>query len=140
MFKRVAKHSKEVFSAVAIGVLIAIISAVILEYIYSVKAPNETVLFSEGIHANSKVPQLWSDHKLLNIPSNKCASNGQLILKGLGFNSVIQNNQYIYGNFDGNRAVIKCVDLAEKSFVYIAVAGSNVKQVEKLRNEISWKL
>ena len=63
-----------------------------------------------------------------------------MILETLGFASIIKNDKYVYGNLDGNRATIKCVDLSGKSFVYTAVAGSNIKLVEKIRNKISWQL
>ncbi|MFW1951761.1 hypothetical protein [Acinetobacter beijerinckii] len=48
----------------------------------------------------------------------------------------MQNQYYVYGNSQNNRAAVKCVDLDQQSFVYAMVAGEDVKQVEKLRNQI----
>lgn len=85
-------------------------------------------------------PQLWSHHKLLNETPELCAEKGVSILNSLGFKSVVKNGNYVYGNFSSNRAAIKCVTVNKQTFVYTAVAGADVKLVEKLRNEISWKL
>jgi hypothetical protein len=138
--KLLISHSKEIISAIIAGVIIAIISTLILDYIYSETGPDEAVFLSGVENNKNSVPQLWSHHKQLNISASQCASNGQLILERLGFSSIVKNENYIYGNFNGNRAVIKCVEMSEKSFVYTAVAGADVALVEKLRNEISWKL
>jgi len=86
------------------------------------------------------IPQLWSHHKQLDISSEQCATNGVDILNSLGFSSVVQNGNYVYGNFNYNRATIKCVNVADRTFVYTAVAGKDVTQVEQLRNQIAWKL
>lgn len=85
-------------------------------------------------------PHLWSDHKELNESVEMCAIKGESILSSLGFKSVVKNGNYVYGNFNDNRAAIKCVKVSGKTFVYVAVAGPEVKLVEKLRNEIVWKL
>jgi hypothetical protein len=85
-------------------------------------------------------PQLWSHHILLEESPALCADKGVSILNSLGFKSVVKNGNYAYGNFTNNRAAIKCVSVNNKTFVYTAVAGSDVKLVEKLRNEIAWKL
>ncbi|WP_448547878.1 hypothetical protein [Thalassotalea fusca] len=85
-------------------------------------------------------PQLWSHHKQLNESPAVCAQKGVQILNSLGFTSVVKNGNYVYGNHSQNRAAIKCVTAYEKTFVYLAVAGADVKLVEKLRNQISWKL
>lgn len=85
-------------------------------------------------------PQLWSHHKLLKETPELCAVKGVSILNSLGFKSVVKNGNYVYGNFSNNRATIKCVKFNKQTFVYTAVAGADVKVVEKLRNEISWKL
>lgn len=86
------------------------------------------------------IPQVWSHHKLLKETPELCAVKGASILKSLGFKSIVTNNNYVYGNFSNNRAAIKCVKLSKQTFVYAIVAGEDVKIVEKLRNEISWKL
>ena len=88
----------------------------------------------------SYTPQLWSHHKQLKTSPELCAKKGVDILNFLGFSSVVKNGDYVYGNFNQNRATIKCVGFDSTTFVYTAVAGKNVKQVEQLRNKISWKL
>lgn len=85
-------------------------------------------------------PQIWSGHKSLNISAEKCAEKGVVILESLGFNKVVKNGNYVYGNYSNNRAAIKCVAVEKNTFVYAAVAGAQVKIVEKLRNEIVWQL
>ncbi|WP_217693834.1 hypothetical protein [Thalassotalea sp. PP2-459] len=85
-------------------------------------------------------PQLWSHHKLLKETPELCAVKGVSILSSLGFKSIVKNGNYVYGNFSSNRAAIKCVSVNKQTFVYTAVAGADVKLVEKLRNEIAWKL
>ncbi|MEO9947061.1 MAG: hypothetical protein ABJH28_10470 [Paraglaciecola sp.] len=85
-------------------------------------------------------PQLWSHHKVVNETPELCAVKGVSILNSLGFKSVVKNGNYVYGNFSHNRAAIKCVKVSNQTFVYAAVAGADVKTVEKLRNEIAWQL
>ena len=52
----------------------------------------------------------------------------------------MKNGNYSYGNMDGNRAAVKCVESSGSSFVYFAVAGPQRDKVEELRNAISRKL
>lgn len=85
-------------------------------------------------------PHIWSDHKILKISADACAQKGTEILESLGFNQIVKNGSYVYGNYSNNRAVIKCALVGENTFVYAAVAGPKVKVVEKLRNEIVWQL
>lgn len=89
---------------------------------------------------NASPPQLWSDHKQLNISLGTCALKAYSALKSLGFSSVVQNGNFSYGNFHSSRAAIKCVANNNGSFVYVAVAGSEKEIVEKLRNELIWKM
>ncbi|WP_281561081.1 hypothetical protein [Thalassomonas sp. RHCl1] len=138
--KLIISHSKEIISAIIAGVIIAIISTLILDFIYAETGPDETVVSMESTQAASAVPQLWSHHKFLEISADECSNNALSILNELGFNSVIKNKLYVYGNRNGNRAAIKCVNMGGNSFVYAAVAGADVTLVEKLRNEIAWKL
>ncbi len=88
----------------------------------------------------SKPPQLWSSHKLLEITADACGVKGYSALKSLGFSSVVKNKNYVYGNYHDNRAAVKCVPMGSGSFIYLAVAGPTKEMVEKLRNEISWKM
>jgi len=87
----------------------------------------------------SSPPQLWSFHKNLELAVDVCALRGYRALKSLGYSSVVQNGNYSYGNFRDNRAAVKCVEVANGSFVYLAVAGPVKNVVEKLRNEIARK-
>ena len=88
----------------------------------------------------SPPPQLWSSQKMLSQSPEACASEAVEILKALQFVSVAKNGTYVYGNLLSNRAAIKCVPNGEGTFVYTAVAGPEKKQVERLRNEIFWRL
>ncbi|NRA56368.1 MAG: hypothetical protein HRU23_19675 [Gammaproteobacteria bacterium] len=133
-------NSKKIISAIIVGVIIAIISTLIIDFIYEDTGPDETVIFTNYTKEKQSVPQLWSHHRWLTISVDECSSNAVLILGTLGFQSIVKNKHYVYGNLNGIRATIKCVDMAKASFVYTAVAGADVKLVEKLRNEIAWKL
>jgi hypothetical protein len=85
-------------------------------------------------------PQLWSDHKQLKIPVGVCADRAFNVLNALGYSQVVKNGNYSYGNLNESRAAVKCVESAEGSFVYFAVAGSQRDTVERLRNQIAQKL
>lgn len=85
-------------------------------------------------------PNLWSGHKSVRYSPDECASRGIKILEALSFISVVRRGNYVYGNLLANRAAIKCVSYAEGTFVYAAVAGPEVSQVERLRNEIVWRI
>lgn len=102
--------------------------------------PNVPNAISTTIKTTNQVPQLWSSHKLLDISIEQCAKKGYQALQDLGFSQIVQSQYYIYGNYLNNCAAVKCVVLNEQSFVYTAAAGEDVKQVEKLRNEIMKKL
>ncbi|MBQ0730792.1 MAG: hypothetical protein KBT75_08840 [Oleispira antarctica] len=86
------------------------------------------------------IPQVWSDHKILNISEEICAQKGVDILTTLGFEHIVMSGSYVYGNYINNRAAIKCTRVENKTFVYAVVAGPKIKIVERLRNEIIWKL
>ena len=85
-------------------------------------------------------PHVWSSHKELDIPAAACGQKGMDILNSLGFNNVVKSThgEYIYGNYISNRAAVKCVPQGEGTFLYVVVAGPEVKTVEKLRNQITW--
>lgn len=88
----------------------------------------------------SAPPHLWSGHKVVSHSPEECASQGVKILEALSFIGVVRNGSYVYGNLLANRAAIKCVGNGDGTFVYAAVAGPEVRQVERLRNEIVWRL
>ncbi|NRQ42515.1 hypothetical protein HRH59_08000 [Rheinheimera sp. YQF-2] len=81
-------------------------------------------------------PQLWSGHKVLKLPVEQCAAKGKAVLETMQFGSVVQNGNYVYGNYLQNRVAVKCVALDSGSFLYVAVAGKQKEIVEQLRNEV----
>lgn len=87
-----------------------------------------------------KPPHLWSGQKMLTQSPEACARKGVEILKSLSFIGVVKNGNYVYGTLLANRAAVKCIPNGDGTFVYAAVAGPDVKQVERLRNEIVWRL
>lgn len=104
-----------------------------------IQARKEATKTQPGPTASSP-PQLWSDHKRLNIPLPACAEQAFSVLKDLGYSNVVRSGNYSYGNLGQNRAAVKCVEMAEGSFVYFAVAGAQRDVVERLRNQIAGKL
>lgn len=137
--KLIINHSKEIISAIIAGIIITIISTLILDYIYKETGPDETVVSLASAQDHIVPPQLWSHHKLLKMSAEKCSSKAMLTLERLGFSSIVKNGLYAYGNYTGSRAALKCVEMSENSLIYIAVAGPDVKLVEKLRNQIAWE-
>lgn len=113
-----------------------------LDMRYQVVSPNHIKIMAktQQVHqlnpSLDSPPQLWSDHKRLKLSVGECAQKGYAALQKLGFSKIVQNQYYVYGNSQNNRAAVKCVDLGQQSFVYAMVAGEDVKQVEKLRNQI----
>jgi hypothetical protein len=81
-------------------------------------------------------PELWSDHKLLKVPVDVCGERAFNVLTALAYENVVRNGNYSYGDFKGNRAAVKCVETAEGSFLYFAVAGPRKETVEQLRNQL----
>ena len=86
-------------------------------------------------------PHVWSSHKELSVPVEACGQKAIDILNSLGFSGVTKSRygEYIYGNYISSRAAVKCVPQEDNSFVYIVVAGSDIEDVENLRNEIFWQ-
>jgi len=95
---------------------------------------------SKDVAAAATPPQVWSDHKQLDVPVAVCAERAFNVLNALGYSQVVQNGNYAYGNSNENRAAVKCVESAERSFVYFIVAGPKRETVEQLRNAIARKL
>ncbi|RYY74308.1 MAG: hypothetical protein EOO52_15770 [Gammaproteobacteria bacterium] len=96
-----------------------------------------------GAIKENAAPQLWTFQKEITGSVEICAVKAESILKLQGFSnitkSVYDQHIYFYANFINNRAGIHCTSVGEKILVYGAVAGSDVKTVEALRNNISWK-
>jgi hypothetical protein len=91
----------------------------------------------DSAQASGKSPELWSDHKALPMPVGACGDQAFKTLNALGYTGVVRNGNYSYGNLNGNRAAVKCVDTGGNSFVYFAVAGPQRTKVEELRNAIA---
>lgn len=85
-------------------------------------------------------PQIWSDHKVVLSTPEVCAKKSKEILGVLGFSRIVKNGNFVYGNYINNRAAVKCIRVGKETLVYAIVAGPEVKTVERLRNEIVWKL
>ena len=85
-------------------------------------------------------PQLWSYHKVLDMPVASCAIKAKMTLEALDYQKVVQANDSAYGNQGGNRAVVKCAEIPSGSLIYLTVGGADAKAVEKLRNAIAGKL
>ncbi|QIB49714.1 hypothetical protein [Pseudomonas sp. OIL-1] len=100
---------------------------------FTPEAPSPEAVFSDP-------PHLWSGQKVIVQSPEACARKGVAILESLLFVGVVKNGSYVYGTFMTNRAAIKCIPNGETTFVYAAVAGPDVKQVERLRNEVVWRL
>jgi hypothetical protein len=103
------------------------------------KATEQAAKAVEGSY-HSVPPQLWSDHRQLNSSVNECAEKGLQALQTLGYSNIVNNGNFSYGTFNSNRAAVKCVANGTGSFVYLMVAGSDRNTVEKLRNELLWKV
>ena len=84
--------------------------------------------------------QLWSDHKSLAVSPEVCSEKARAAVGALGFTEIVKKDNFTYANHGPNRAAVKCISMQGGSFVYFAVAGPDKASVEKLRNEIAWKL
>jgi hypothetical protein len=84
--------------------------------------------------------QLWSDHKSLAVSAEVCSERARAAVGALGFTEIVKNDNFTYANHGSSRAAVKCISMQGGSFVYFAVAGPDKASVEKLRNQISWKL
>ena len=113
-----------------------IVILILTSIIISSCSSSDTIKKDELFIEKDKPPHLWSHHLNLSVSVEVCALKGNATLSTLGFTNIVQRGFFNYGNFEGYRAVIKCVKQEEKSFVYLAVAGKNKDIVEKLRNEI----
>lgn len=97
------------------------------------------LLFSNSLiaHEIDKPPELWSWFKDLKITKEACLTQSFLALSDVGLKNTTQNEYGFYGNIKNNRIVVKCLSAgSNESKVMVAVAGSNRKSVEHLRNNI----
>lgn len=97
------------------------------------------ILFTNNLsaHESDKPPELWSWFKDLQQPKETCLKQSFLALSEVGLKNTTQNEYGFYGNIENNRVVVKCLSTEpDKSKVMVAVAGSNRKSVEYIRNKI----
>ena len=83
---------------------------------------------------SSTPPELWSWFKDLNKSAKACEIQSSFIFQKLNVENQIQNEYGLYGNIKGNRVVIKCIAMGEKSKLWVAVAGNDKDSVEFIRN------
>jgi hypothetical protein len=97
------------------------------------------ILFSTSLiaHEIDKPPELWSWFKDIKKPKEACLTQSFLALSEIGLKNTTQNEYGFYGNIKNNRIVVKCLSIgSNESKVMVAVAGSNRKSVEHIRNNI----
>ena len=92
--------------------------------------------FTVFAHESNKPPELWSWFKDMNKSSQACKIQSSFILEKIGIKNLIQNEHGVYGTFQTNRIVIKCLPQNENSLLWVAVAGSDRDSVELIRNKI----
>jgi len=98
-----------------------------------------TIFISNNLiaHEIDNPPELWSSFKDLKKSKEACEVESFLAVSLIDLKNTIQNEYGIYGNIKNNKIVIKCMSIGlNKSKVMVAVAGSNRKSVEYLRNKI----
>jgi hypothetical protein len=120
---------------------LGLISVILVTTLTSACATSGRNRDSKDVAAAATPPQVWSDHKQLDVPVAVCAERAFNVLNALGYSQVVRNGNYSYGNSNESRAAVKCVDeSAQRSFVYFIVAGPRRETVEQLRNQIARKL
>ena len=92
--------------------------------------------FSAIAHESKQPPELWSWFKDMNKSSEACKIQSSFILEKIGVKNVMQNKQGVYGTFQSNRIVVKCLAKEKNSILWVAVAGSDKDSVELIRNKI----
>ena len=85
---------------------------------------------------NNKPPELWSWFKDLEKSVKACEIQSSFILQNLHFENRTENQYGIYATYRDNSIVVKCIEVGEKSKLWVAVAGSDRDSVEALRNMI----
>ena len=92
--------------------------------------------FSVIAHESKKPPELWSWFKNMSKSSEACKIQSSFILEKIGVKNVIQNEHGVYGVFQSNRIVVKCLPKEKNSILWVAVAGTDRDSVELIRNKI----
>lgn len=92
--------------------------------------------FSVFAHESNKPPELWSWFKDMNKSSEACKIQSSFILDKIGVKDIKQNEYGVYGVFQSNRIVVKCLPKDKNSILWVAVAGTDRDSVELIRNKI----
>jgi len=92
--------------------------------------------FSIFAHELNEPPELWSWFKNMNKSSEACKIQSSFILEKIGVKNIIHNKHGVYGTFQSNRIVVKCLPKNKNSILWVAVAGSDRDSVELIRNKI----
>ena len=92
--------------------------------------------FSVIAHESNKPPELWSWFKDMNKSSEACKIQSSFILEKVGVKNIMQNEHGVYGTYQSNRIVVKCLSKEKNSILWVAVAGSDKDSVELIRNKI----
>jgi len=87
-------------------------------------------------HESKQAPELWSWFKDMNKSSEACKIQSQFILDKIGVKNIKHNDYGVYGVFQSNRIVVKCLPKQENSILWVAVAGTDKDSVELIRNKI----
>lgn len=97
------------------------------------------IIFSSSLvaHEVDKPPALWSWFKDMKVTKKQCITKSFLALSEVGITNASQNDYGFYGSINNNTIVVKCLSIdSANSKVMVAVAGSDYKSVEHLRNNI----
>ena len=92
--------------------------------------------FSVIAHESKEPPELWSWYKNMNVSSEACKIQSSFILEKIGVKNVVLNEHGVYGAFQSNRIVVKCLAKEKNSMLWVAVAGTDRDSVELIRNKI----
>lgn len=92
--------------------------------------------FSVIAHESNTPPELWSWFKDMNKSSEACKIQSSFILDKIGVKNIKQNEHGVYGVFQSNRIVVKCLPKDKNSILWVAVAGTDRDSVELIRNKI----
>lgn len=89
------------------------------------------------IELDPKAPELWSSFKDLKKSTEACKLQARYMVEQLAIENIAVNEYGIYGTSNGNRVVIKCLEINEASSkLMVAVAGNDSSSVENLRNRL----
>lgn len=81
-------------------------------------------------------PELWSWFKDLNKSAGACQIQSLYVLDKLKVKDLVDNQHGVYGVYQSNRVVVKCIPQGEHSKLMVAVAGYDRDAAELLRNLI----